>query len=99
MEDKILHFQFQPMCTKQTRPNYSVGSNQDEAEIQFDRLSTKEWYNCEKREKMPTSLEYVCCHEILAVKEFNSKFKTRLSWNTAAMEFLVWNLIVQKIIS
>ena len=36
MENKILDFQFEPMCTKQTRPNYSVGSDQDETEIQYD---------------------------------------------------------------
>ena len=33
MENKILGFQFEPVYAKQTRPNYSVGSNQDEAEI------------------------------------------------------------------
>ena len=48
MENKILNFQFEPVCTKQNSPNYSVGSNQDE--IQYDRWSTQEWYNCEKCE-------------------------------------------------
>ena len=43
MEKKILDFQFALVCTKQTRPNYSVGSDQDEAEIQYDQWSTKEW--------------------------------------------------------
>ena len=43
MENKILDFQFGPVCANQTRPNYSVGSEQDEAEIQSDRLSTPEW--------------------------------------------------------
>ena len=74
---------YERMCVKQTRPNYSVGSNQDEAEIQYDRLSTLEWCNCEKCEKMSTSLECVCYREIPAVKAFHLKFKTRLSWNTA----------------
>ena len=55
MENKILDFQFEPVCGKQTRQNYSVGSDQDEAEIQYDRWSTQEWCNCEKCEKMPTS--------------------------------------------
>ena len=32
MENKILNFQFVPVCTNQIRPNYSVGSEQDEAE-------------------------------------------------------------------
>ena len=45
MENKILDFQFEPMCTKQTHPNYSVGSDQDETEIQYDRWSTQEWCN------------------------------------------------------
>ena len=36
MENKILDFQFRPACANQTRPNYSVGSEQDEAEIQYD---------------------------------------------------------------
>ena len=55
MENKILDLQFEPVCAKQTRPNYSVGSDQDEAEIQYDRWSTQEWSNCEKCEKMSTS--------------------------------------------
>ena len=55
MENKNLDFQFEPVCAKQTRPNYSVGSDQDEAEIQFDRWSTTEWCNCEKCEKISNS--------------------------------------------
>ena len=55
MENKILDLQFEPVCAKQTRPNYSVGSDQDEAEIQYDRWSTQEWCNCEKCEKISTS--------------------------------------------
>ena len=87
MENKIFSFQFEPMCIKQTCPNYSVGSNKDEAEIQYDRLSTLKWWNCEKCKKMSTSLEYVFYHEILAVKAFHLKFKERLSWYTAVLEF------------
>ena len=37
MENKILDFQFRPVCANQTRPNYSVGIEQDEAEIQCNR--------------------------------------------------------------
>ena len=36
MENKM----FEPACAKQTPPNNSVGSDQDEAETQFNRLST-----------------------------------------------------------
>ena len=75
------------MYVKQTRPNYSVGSNQDEAEIQYDRLSTIDWCNCEKSEKISTSLECVCYHEIPAVKTLHLKFKARLSWSPAVLEF------------
>ena len=32
IENKVLDFQFGPVCTNQTPPNYSVGSEQDEAE-------------------------------------------------------------------
>ena len=56
MENKILDFQFgSPVCTNQTHPNYIVGSDQDEAEIQYDRCSTQEWCNFEECEKMSTS--------------------------------------------
>ena len=79
MVNKILGFQFEAVYTKQTCPNYSVGSNQDEAEIQCGRLSIQEWCNCEKSEKMPTSLECMCCSEILEVKGFHLKCKARLS--------------------
>ena len=36
IEIKILDFQFGPVCANQTCPNYCVGSEQDEAEIQCD---------------------------------------------------------------
>ena len=55
MENKVLNFQFGPVCANQTRPNYGVGSDQDEAEIQYERWSTQVWSNCEKCEKMSTS--------------------------------------------
>ena len=55
MENKILDFKFGPACANQTLPNYSVGREQDEAEIQYDRWSTPEWCNCEKCEKISTS--------------------------------------------
>ena len=55
MENKILDFQFGPVCAYQTRPNYSVESEQDEAEIQYDQWSTPEWCNCENCEKISTS--------------------------------------------
>ena len=35
-ENKILDFQFGPVCVNQIRPNCSVGSEQDEAEIQYE---------------------------------------------------------------
>ena len=43
------------MCAKQTRQIYSAGSDQDEEEIQYDRLSTQEWCTCKKGENMPTT--------------------------------------------
>ena len=55
MENKIINFQFGPVCANQTHPNYSIGSEQDEAEIQYDPWSTPEWCNCEKHEKISTS--------------------------------------------
>ena len=55
MENKILDVQFGPVCANQTRPNYSVGSEQDEAKTQYDRCSTPESCNCEKCEKLSTS--------------------------------------------
>ena len=37
MENKILEFQFGPVCANQIRRNCSVGSEQDEEEIQLDQ--------------------------------------------------------------
>ena len=45
MENKILDFQFGPVCPNQTHPNYNVGYELDEAEIQCDVWSTQEWCN------------------------------------------------------
>ena len=55
MKNKILDFQYGPVCANQTRPNYSAGSEQDEAEIQYDQCSTAEWCNCKKCEKLSTT--------------------------------------------
>ena len=55
MGNKILDFQFEPVCANQIRPNCSVGSEQDEAEIQYDQWGTPEWCNWEKYEKISTS--------------------------------------------
>ena len=55
MENKILDFQFGPVCANQTRPNYGVGSKQNEAEIQYDQWSTPEWCNCENCKKTSAS--------------------------------------------
>ena len=56
-ENKILDFRFWTyvVCANQTRPIYSVGSDQDEEEIQYDRWITPEWCTCEKCEKISTS--------------------------------------------
>ena len=82
-KNKFLGFHFEHVCTKRARPNYSVASP---LRIQHDRLSTQEWCNCGKCEKMPTNLECVRCHEIPTFKAFHSNFKARLSWNTAVLE-------------
>ena len=55
MKNKMLDFQFGPVCANQIRPNCSVGSEQDEAEIQYDQWGTPEWCNWEKYEKISTS--------------------------------------------
>ena len=86
MENKTLDFQFGPVCAYQTCPNYSFENEQDEAEIQYDRWSIPEWCNCEKCEKISTSYECVCCHEIQAVEAFHLNFKARLSWITAGLK-------------
>ena len=55
MENKIIDFQFGPVCANQIRPSYSVGSKQDEAEIQYDQWGTPKWCNWEKYKKISTS--------------------------------------------
>ena len=87
MEDKIPCFQLESVSAEPTRPSFNDGSDQDEPETQHNRLSSQEWSNCQNCEKMPTRLQYVCCHEIPEVKACHFKGKARLSWNTAALEF------------
>ena len=55
MENRILDFQFGFVSANQIRPYCSVGSQQNEAEIQYDRWSTPGWCNWEKCEKIATS--------------------------------------------
>ena len=43
------------LCAPTKLAQISVGSDQDEAKIQYDRWSTQEWCNCENSEKMLTS--------------------------------------------
>ena len=42
MEDKIPGVQFEPVFNS---PSYNDGSDQDEPEIQYNRLSSQEWCN------------------------------------------------------
>ena len=42
MKDKILGFQFEPVCVKRTHLSYSDRSDLDRAETQHDRLRTQE---------------------------------------------------------
>ena len=72
-EDKILRFQFEPVPSKQTRPSYNDGSDQDQPETHHNRLSSQEWCNCQKCKKMPTGLECVCCYEIPENNAFHLK--------------------------
>ena len=55
MGKKSLDFQSGPVCANQIRPNRSVGSEQHEAETQYDRWSTPEWCIWEKCENISTS--------------------------------------------
>ena len=87
MEDKILDFQFESVFCKRSHPRYSDGRDQDEADIQHDRLRSQEWCNCKNFGNIATRLECVCCHEIPGVKAFHLKDKTGLS-NIAAKKFL-----------
>ena len=80
MENKILDFHFGPVCANQTRPNYSAGSDQDEAEIQYDRWSTPHWCTCEKCEKISTS------YEIQVINAFYLKSKAKTFWITALLK-------------
>ena len=54
MENKILYFHFGPVWGNQIRPNCSVGSEQDEAEMQYDQWGTPERCNWEKPVKIST---------------------------------------------
>ena len=94
MENKILGFQFEPVCTKQAKLQCRKSIMDPR-----DRLSTQEWSNSEKCEKVPTSLECLHRHDILVFNAFHLNFKARLSWNTAVLELFVVNLIVKEIIS
>ena len=43
------------LCAPTKLAQISVGSEQDEAQTQYDRWSTPEWCNCKKCEKISTS--------------------------------------------
>ena len=55
----------------------------------------------EKWEKMPTTSECVCCHEIPEVKIFHLKVKTRLFWNISVLDVLpnMGEITVKELIS
>ena len=77
MSDKILGFQFVPVCLKRTGLSYSYGSGQNETETQRKKFSTQEWSNCRKCKKIQTCLECMHCHKIAEVKAFNLKGEAR----------------------
>ena len=58
MENKIYLNYVHQTNSPNSPPIYSVGSDQDEAEIKYDRLSTQEWCTCKKSEKMPTADQF-----------------------------------------
>ena len=87
MEDKFLDFQFESVFGKRSHPSYSDRSDQDEVDIQHDRLRSQEWCNCKNFGNIASRLEFVCCHEIPRVKALHLKGKTGLS-DIAAKEFL-----------
>ena len=68
IDNKILDFQFGPLCASQICSNCSVGSDQDEAEIQYDWWSTPEWYNWEKCEKI--SVKNACITKFSWLRHF-----------------------------
>ena len=45
--NKILSFQSEPVCAKKTCTNYSIGRDQDEAEIQYDFPKMKNVKRCQ----------------------------------------------------
>ena len=70
-------------------PSYSNRKDLDEPEALRDRLSSQEWCcNCKNCEKILTSLECVVLPRKSEIKAFHLKGKTKLSWNTVALEFL-----------
>ena len=85
METKIFGFQFGPLCANQTHPNYTVGSEQDEAEILYDRWSTPEWCNW-RMSKDINQLRISVQSRNSDSKAFHLKFKARLSWITAVLK-------------
>ena len=86
MENKVLDFQFGPVCTNQTCLNYSVGSKQDEAEKSSMTDGIHQNGGTVKNVKRYQPVKNACCHKIQAVNAFHLKFKARLSWITAALK-------------
>ena len=85
-KNKIFSFQFEPMwtnspklqCWKQPRE-----SRNPLWQIEYNKMVqlSKMWKDANQ------FIECVCYQEILAVNAFHLKYKARLSWNTAVLEF------------
>ena len=85
IEKKILDFQFEPVCAKLAQITVLEATKMKKKFSTTDEVH-KNGATVEKCEKMPTSKECVCCHEISPVKAVHLKFKAGLSWNTATLE-------------
>ena len=50
------------------------------------RLRTQKWCNCEKYQKMLTTLKCTCCHEILKIKAFH----LMLEYSCSGIFYNIW---------
>lgn len=73
--DKVLGFQFEPVRSTPTEPDYVDCSDEDVPNQTRMGQNVTDWCSCGNCQNMPTAIECVCCLELQEIQSYQSNGK------------------------
>ena len=70
--DKVLGFQFEPIRSTPTEPDYMGKSDEEISSRTRINENVADWCSCGNCKKMPTAIECVCCLELKDIRTYKS---------------------------